>query len=196
MLVIGNGESRKGIDIDSLNGPKIGCNAIYRDFSVNHLICADKRMMKEVLDAGVNNNSLVYTREDWWGEFGEKKRTRMVPKIPYGGMEKADLPINWGSGPYAVLLAATLSPCVHLIGFDLYSKDKKINNVYKGTKNYEAEEKRAIDPSYWIYQIGKVFECFPKVKFTIYQEEGWQRPKAWNKANVKVDKISNISYNM
>jgi hypothetical protein len=95
MLVIGNGESRKGIDIDSLNGPKIGCNAIYRDFSVNHLICADKRMMKEVLDAGVNNNSLVYTREDWWGEFGEKKRTRMVPKIPYGGMEKADLPINF-----------------------------------------------------------------------------------------------------
>ena len=36
MLVIGNGESRKHIDISKYDKIKVGCNAIFRDFYVNH----------------------------------------------------------------------------------------------------------------------------------------------------------------
>jgi hypothetical protein len=196
MFVIGNGESRAEIDISKLEDPKVGCNAIHRDYQTEYLVCVDKRMMQEALDAGANNYSLVYTRPDWFDQF-KTKRVREVPRLPYAGMDRPDSPIHWGSGPYAVLIGAmyTKTKEVKLIGFDLYSKTKKVNNVYKDTPNYTVGDKRAIDPSYWIYQIGKVFECFPKVKFTIYQEEGWQRPKAWNYPNVKVDKISNIYYN-
>ena len=193
MLVIGNGESRKGINIDLLAGPKIGCNAIYRDFKVQHLVCVDKRMMSEVIDAGVNNDSLIYTRKDWYSQFN-LKRIRTVPRLPYAGMDRPDNPIHWGSGPYAVLLGALKSKerNIRMIGFDLYSSDNKINNIYKSTKNYEAAEKSAIDPRYWIYQIGKVFECFPLVNFTVYQEDDWKMPKSWKHPHVKVDKLENI----
>ena len=49
MLVIGNGESRKDIDISAFNETKVGCNAIIRDFFVDHLVCVDRRMVKEAL---------------------------------------------------------------------------------------------------------------------------------------------------
>ena len=196
MLVIGNGESRKDIDLPSINEITIGCNAIYRDFNVHHLVCADKRMVNEALDLDANLTSLIYTREEYFKRF-KTKRLREVPALPYAGMERPDQPIHWGSGPYAVLLGARLTKDsnVKLLGFDLYSKDGKTNNIYKDTNNYSLSSKRAVDPNYWIYQIGKVFECFPKIKFTIYQDDGWQLPKAWKYPNVKVDTISNIYYN-
>jgi hypothetical protein len=195
MWVIGNGESRNNININKLEGLKVGCNAIFRDYPTDYLICVDRRMMDEAIEAKANLHSLVYTRKDWFHTYNsENKRIRLVPDLPYGGMERPDDPWHWGSGPYAVLLAAKLSKEkeVNLIGFDLYGKSDKINNVYKDTKNYEAADKRAIDPRYWIYQIGKVFECYPKIKFTIYQEDGWQCPKSWKKSNIKVDNLNNL----
>jgi len=197
MLVIGNGESRHSIDIQKLNEPKVGCNAIMRDYSVEYLLCVDRRMVEEALERKVNEQSLVYTREEWYKSYKSYKRLRIVPDLPYAGSERWDEPFNWGSGPYAVLLAAKLDKerNVKLIGFDLYSKTNTVNNVYKGTPNYDDPNKRAVDPRYWIHQIGKVFECFPKVQFTIYQEDEWQLPKAWNYTNVTVDSISNIYYN-
>ena len=196
MLIIGNGESRQGIDLDCIKETKIGCNAIYRDYTVDYLICVDKHMIKESLNAQVNQTTYVYTREDWFSTFKQKK-VRIVPELPYAGYERPDEPFHWGSGPYAVLLGAKLTKTktVSLLGFDLYSKDKNQNNMYKDTANYKASNKRAVDPRYWIYQISKVFECYPKVTFTIYQELDWQLPKQWKKSNVKVDSISNIYYN-
>lgn len=197
MWVFGNGESRKDIDLNKILDQKIGCNAIFRDYTVDHLICVDRRMVKEALDAEVNNLSLLYTRKDWLNNFQSFKRIRIVPELPYAGSERWDNPFHWGSGPYAVLLAAKLckEKQVNLLGFDLYSRTNNVNNIYKDTNNYDCSEKRAVDPRYWIHQIGKVFECFPKVQFIIYQEDGWQLPKAWKHTNVKVDSISNIYYN-
>jgi hypothetical protein len=193
MLVIGNGESRKDIDIDLLEGPKVGCNAIMRDYTVDYLVCVDKRMVQEALDRKVNEHSLVYTRSDWYHRF-KAKRVRTVPDLPYAGSDRWDEPFQWGSGPYAVLLGAKYTKIKHvsLVGFDLHSKTKTVNNVYKDTPNYDSADKRAVDPRYWIHQIGMVFRCYPKITFTIYQEDGWELPKAWNYPNVQVDKISNI----
>ena len=50
MLVIGNGESRKSLDISTLKLPTVGCNAIFRDMKVDHLVCVDRRMIREALD--------------------------------------------------------------------------------------------------------------------------------------------------
>ena len=197
MLVVGNGESRKLIDLNLYKEPIVGCNAIFRDYYTDHLVCVDKRMMQEALCAGVNNQgTLVYTRIDWFDKF-KTKRVRTVPELPYIGSERWDDPFQWGSGPYAVLIAAMYTKLeeVKLIGFDLHSKTKTVNNIYKNTPNYDNADKRAVDPRYWIHQIGKVFECFPKISFTIYQEDSWQLPQSWNRPNVTVDNISNIYYN-
>jgi hypothetical protein len=197
MWAIGNGESRLRIDINRLSGPKSGCNAIYRNYQVDYITCVDRRMMDECLNAGVNITSLLYTRHEWYSTYKGFLHVRELPELPYQGTERWDEPFQWGSGPYAVLLAAKYAKekYVNLIGFDLYSKTQLVNNVYKGTPNYDEAEKRAVDPRYWIHQIGMVIRCFPKINFTIYQEKDWQLPQAWNYPNVTVDNISNIYYN-
>ena len=197
MWAIGNGESRSAIDINKLQGPKVGCNAIMRDYYTDYLVCVDRRMVEEALNRGVNTNgTLVYTRPDWYPRYKTLK-VREVPPLPYKGEQRWDEPFQWGSGPYAVLIAAAFAKEreVNLIGFDLWSTTKQVNNIYKDTPHYDPADKRAVDPRYWIHQIGMVFECFPKIKFTIYQESDWKLPQAWNYPNVLVDKISNISYN-
>ena len=197
MLVIGNGESRHSININKFDLPKIGCNAIMRDYKTDYLVCVDRRMVDEAVGNKVNDHSLIYTRKEWFDNYKIYKRIRLVPDLPYVGSERWDQPIHWGSGPYALLLGAKLSKerTVSVLGFDLYSADNRVNNVYKDSPSYDPADKRAVDPRYWIHQIGKVFECFPKVQFTIYQEDNWQLPKAWKHTNVKVDTISNIYYN-
>jgi hypothetical protein len=192
MLAIGNGESRKGIDLNKHFDTKIGCNAIHRDFHVDHLICVDRRMVQQAIDANVNETSTVYTRSDWIDSYKNKQKVKQVPKLPYEGTERWDEPFQWGSGPYAVLLAAGLAKEVKLLGFDLHSKTKTVNNVYKDTIGYDASTKNAVDPRYWMHQIGQVFKWYPKRKFTIYQLDNWQIPQNWKLANVSVDYIDNL----
>ena len=172
MLVIGNGESRKDIDISKCDDIKVGCNAIFRDFYVTHLICCDRRMVEEAQKE--RNYGSIYTRADWIDQF---KLCGLVPILPYKGNTRLDDPWHWGSGPYAVLLGASIStkwsgaPEVHMIGFDLDTG--LYNNIYKGTDNYNDADSSPVDPSYWIYQIDKVFEYFPMVQFYYYNNKEW-----------------------
>ena len=173
MLVIGNGESRQGLNIHGYERTKIGCNAIYRDHYVHHLICCDRRM---VIEAQENNyKGTLYTRSDWVGQF---KGVETVPLLPYEGDTRPDDPWHWGSGPYAVLLASRLcyefKQPVHLIGFDVDMGDV-VNNIYAGTKNYAEQGSRPIDPSYWIYQMNKVFEHSKDIQFIYYNNKPWPK---------------------
>jgi len=193
MLVIGNGESRASVNINKLNYTKIGCNAILRDTKVDYLVCVDRPMLREAVNSSYHKNAKVYTRRNNFVQYRFEKNIRMVPDLPYVGSERPDDPIHWGSGPYAVLLAAKMTTDdVHLLGFDLYSTDNRVNNVYKDTANYSLAHKSAVDPRYWIYQIGKVFECFPDTQFVIHQTGNWQLPKAWKQSNVTVDNLDNF----
>ena len=187
MLVIGNGESRKNINITLYDDDRIGCNAIHRDLFVNHLVCVDRRMVKEALDNNVTSH--IYTRPDWANDY---KGVLTVPELPYNGTERWDEPFQWGSGPYAVLLAAKLDTNIKLVGFDLNSKTKTVNNIYKDTSGYDAGTKRPVDPRYWIHQIGKVFSLYKKCKFTIYNDAEWTLPNAWKYPNVSLDNITNL----
>ena len=190
MLVIGNGESRKGVDLNTYYGKKIGCNAIHRDYQVDHLICVDRRMVEEAVTSDVNETAIVYTRHDWIDTYKKTQKVRTVPLLPYKGTERWDEPFQWGSGPYAVLLGATLSTEVKMIGFDLFSETTSVNNIYKDTNGYNESTKNAVDPRYWIHQIGMVFECFPKTQFKILNKHKWLLPKRWNFDNVSLDTLN------
>lgn len=197
MYAIGNGESRTHINISELYGTKIGCNAVLRQHVVDYLVCCDRRMVLEAVQAQYNTHSYVYTRSDWYQQFAHHPRIRELPKLPYTGSQRWDDAFHWGSGPYAVLLAAKMAQneSVKLVGFDLYSNNNLVNNLYKDTKNYAGSNSRRVDPKYWILQIAKIFELFKNQKFVIYQTNEWQLPSAWIKHNVELDNISNMSYN-
>ena len=115
-----------------------------------------------------------------------------VPKLPYKGHERPDEPFQWGSGPYAVLLACQLSNDIKLIGFDLHSKDQYMNNIYKDTTNYNNSDHHYIDPRYWIHQIGVLMMMYPSIKFKIYQTAHFKLPNNWKLPNVSVDTFDNL----
>ena len=192
MYVFGNGESRASVNIDKLEGTKVGCNAICRDYNMDHLICVDRRMVQEALDKNANQHSYIYTRQDWIPQF-DATRLRTVPKLPYSGPERWDEPFQWGSGPYAVLLAAKLckKATVHLVGFDLHSNTSTVNNIYKDTDNYDTADKRAVDPRYWVHQIGMVFSYYTKIKFVVHNDN-FKLPETWKQPNVLLDTISSL----
>lgn len=184
-IVLGNGESRRNINPNKFLHPVIGCNAVHRDFAVDHLVCCDRRMAEEAVKNPNTKNSIIYTRKDWYNYFFSKSQNiKILPGLPYSGSDRRDQDLHWGSGPYAILLAATLADEIYLYGFDLYSLTHQVNNMYKGTKNYSLPESNAVDPTYWIYQIAKVFAYFPDCNFKIYNTRDWQLPDEWRKNNV------------
>lgn len=188
-LVIGNGESRIGYDLNELKDRYVlvGCNAIHRDVSVDHLICCDRRMTDEAIENPLTNQTKIYTRPQW-----VRPPLYPVPQLPYEGDVKRDDPFHWGSGGFAVLLGALLSDNVTLLGFDLYDVNKRVNNVYKGTKNYSKADSQPVDHSFWVYQIGKVFECYPNKQFTIINDLNWKLPVDWQKPNVAFAPLTDL----
>jgi len=186
-LVIGNGESRRNINISSFQDHTlIGCNALHRDITVDHLVCCDQRMVREAVENPNTINTTIYVRDLWYHYFRKIRKNKnisLVPDLPYNGDRRHDQSIHWGSGPYAVLLACVLEHReISMIGFDLYAKEDRVNNIYKGTPNYAKSESSPIDPAYWVYQIGKIFHYFPDTQFNIL-------------CHIDIDLNVNISYN-
>ena len=189
-LVIGNGESRRHVDVGTYTQHTlIGCNAIHRDLDVHHLICCDRRMAEEAVTNLNTKDTKIYVRDHWHHYFRKirkNKNVHLLPEVPTQGEAKVNHAEHWGSGGYAVLLAAVLGhEEVTLIGFDLYPIDHTVNNIYKGTVNYARSGAQAVDPSYWIYQIASVFINYPNTTFVIYNRQDWIMPQEWRKNNVE-----------
>jgi hypothetical protein len=194
-LVIGNGESRAGVNLHQFTDyTTVGCNALHRDFIPDYLVCCDARMVREALENPKTDACKIYVRENWHQYFRKilkNKHVQVVPAIPYSGDKRADSHTHWGSGPYAVLIAAAMDvEEIYLLGFDLYGRQQFVNNIYKGTENYQRSESSAVDPSYWVYQLSKIFEFYPSKTFKIVNHNTWEMPAEWQKDNVeKIDKL-------
>lgn len=191
VIVIGNGQSRSNINLISVASKftTIGCNAIHRQVSVNKLICCDQRTALEALKSQNTKETQITVRKD----FYDLIRTRfpehnidIVPDLPFDIKKRQDQPEHWGSGPYALLAGTLTSDNVILIGFDLYGINGKINNVFKGTENYNDVESQAVDPSYWIYQCALIFNRFKEKTFTLVNHQSWKIPDQWTLNNVNL----------
>jgi hypothetical protein len=197
-VVIGNGESRSKLNLLSFkpNHVLVGCNAIHRDLTVNHLVCCDRRMVEEAVNNPNTTDTLIYVRDDWfkyYRKIQKRKNIQQVPDLPYVGELKQDRPEHWGSGGYAVLIAANLNVDeVLLVGFDLYSKNNKVNNIYKGTANYSKSDGQSVDYSFWVEQISKIFFYYPNIKFNIINEATWEMPRCWKQDNVSFTNIDEL----
>lgn len=197
-ICIGNGESRQFLNLHKLKeqATLIGCNAIHRDINVDHIVCCDKRMVAEVLAHKKSKIPFIYTRERYYQDYNKlesKKRVVRLPDLPYQGTYKVDQPEHWGSGPYAVLLASELGfKTVYMIGFDLYGKGYQVNNIYKNTNCYLPESANAIDPSFWVYQIKKIFDYYPNTTFKVFNNREWKMPQDWTSSNLEYFDIQNI----
>jgi len=178
-FAIGNGESRQPIDLKSLHGLTVGCNALIRDFSPDILSAADQKMVKEILASEYSGT--LYTRPDWNIKF----RIQSYPELPYHGTERADNPWHWNSGPHAINIACSYknpkwnmqtAEICFLIGFDM-TQTKLCNNIYKNTVGYNDQ---VVNPKYWHYQLNKLYEHYSHVRFVWIAPDTYNCPDDWN----------------
>ena len=157
-FVLGNGVSRKQIKTEKLkvHGTVYGCNALYREFSPDHLICVDTKMVNEIVAAGYEKNNKVWSNPN--------KLTTKLPNINLMNPNK-----GWSSGPTAMLLASQHQhDVIYILGFDyvgIGNNNETVNNVYAGTKNYKNVQDRATYYGNWTRQTMMCAGLFPRVKY-------------------------------
>ena len=120
IVVIGNGPSRASVDLSSIPFFTVGCNALYRDFSPDILVAADKAMQEEILEAKYPGLKLFRRRKDMQYP-NDPNIDFFLEKVASSGIKAARYSLNE--------LNADL---VYLIGFDF----DRGGNIYAGTKNY------------------------------------------------------------
>lgn len=177
--VIGNGESRRGVALNQLNGHIIGCNAVHRDHRCDEFVAVDRRMVDEILRNEASGDGIIYTRPDWSNNW-TSQRVRSLAPIPFEGPNKVDQSFHWNSGPHAVLLACSHRPTVvNLLGFDLWGNGNLVNNYYKDTENYSKSTTKKIIPDFWVYQLASLFKFYSEIEFIQHQKQEWTIPKEW-----------------
>jgi len=84
VFVMGNGESRLKYDLAEIHqfGKMYGCNAVYRDYAPDALICVDDRMMHQVYWSGYAIDNVCYFR-DWHRMPAEAYDTLVQPQTLY-----------------------------------------------------------------------------------------------------------------
>lgn len=152
-FILGNGRSRASIMLNQLLGKGliVGCNALYRDFTPDILIATDPPISEEIQKSGY-----ALKHEFWTRKPLNDKGARKLEK-PYYGMS---------SGP-AAASRACLRGCtiIYLIGFDLGSPTKFVNNIYAGSLHYKKEQDGTTYYGNWVTQLQLLADRFENVKF-------------------------------
>ena len=157
-FVLGNGTSRKEINNQKLKnyGVVYGCNALYREFAPDHLVCVDTKMITEINDAQYQHKHNVWSNRN--------KLTERTPNVKLMDPNK-----GWSSGPTALLLASQHGyKTIYILGFDyvgIGENKEFVNNIYAGSKNYKGTKDRATYYGNWQRQTMMCINQFPKTKY-------------------------------
>jgi len=186
-FVIGNGTSRKTINLETLKGlGKIyACNAVYRDFSPHYLIAVDQKMILEINKSGYQNKNEVWTN----------------PNRAYDNLKNFNFfkpSKGWSSGPTALWLASKHSyNKIYILGFDFkgLKNGSKFNNIYADTKNYKKSTDGATFFGNWMRQTISVIKENKDIKYIhvcgneSYSSEDLEKIDNYSKIQVKDFKL-------
>ena len=177
-IVLGNGVSRSMLTVDQYynsNGglrnkykaETYGCNAIYRDGLVDHLVINNYNMLQDAIDQKLYNRIGIYTHYSYCLKIGNMNKVRLIPQR-----------LIADSGTMALYLA-----CFHgnhtvwMVGFDhLPGKD---TNVYEGTEHY-ADTHTEEECRKWVEAQDQIMKMYPEVSFIrVTKSPGKNRNNIW-----------------
>ena len=177
-FVLGNGESRKGIDIDDLkkHGTVFACNGVYRTDKPDFLIAVDPKMVLEIAESDYLLQNKVYSNFN--AQYNKN------PKI-LDHVQWFKPSLGWSSGPTALRMACDHGfKEIYILGFDyqgLSEGDKKnrfkVNNLFKDSRNYKKGNEQATFFGNWMNQTKKCLQDYPDVKFHRVIPKDWFQPK-------------------
>ena len=129
-FVLGNGESRKGIEINDLKekGKVFACNGVYRTHRPDYLVAVDPKMLLEIAEGDYLLHNKV------WSNFNAQYNKH--PKI-LDHVQWFKPSLGWSSGPTALRMACEHGhKDIYILGFDYQGhKDKDKGNTFKFNKN-------------------------------------------------------------
>jgi hypothetical protein len=153
-FVLGNGVSRKGLDLDQLrqHGKIYGCNALYREYVPDVLVATDRPIATAIQQSGYAMKHQFYTRRPV-----DNLGANRVPSSYFG----------YSSGPIAVALAAEQGHnMVYLLGFDMGPvNNNQFNNIYAGTEFYKSSDASPTFTGNWTKQLIHIVNDFPHCTF-------------------------------
>ena len=137
VFCIGNGESRKGFDLEALrpHGKIYGCNALYRDFTPDVLTAVDQGICHEIYHSGYAEKNKVYFR-NW-----TKLPANHYEMVLYAGLTKDEVDnvkSEWdglyenqrGSAKEFVMHGSNMAGIVNIIRKDKSKYKERINKSY------------------------------------------------------------------
>ena len=177
-FVLGNGQSRKGIDIDDLKekGTVYACNAVYRTHQPHWLIAVDPKMMLEIAETDYVIHNKVYSNYN--AQY--QKQNKLLDHVTWSKPS-----LGWSSGPTALKLACDQGHKeIYILGFDyqgLAVDEKKkrfhLNNIYGDSRNYKKSNDEATFYGNWMNQTKRCLKDFPDTKFHRVVPNNWFKPK-------------------
>lgn len=178
-FVLGNGESRRGIDIDDLksHGTVFACNGVYRTHQPDWLVAVDPKMILEIAETDYVVHNNVYSN------FNQQynKHQKIMDHVKWSKPS-----LGWSSGPTALKLACDHGfTDIYILGFDYQGHSEKqnktsrfkFNNVFKDTRNYKKSNDEATFYGNWMNQTKRCVTDYKDVKFHRVIPNGWFKPK-------------------
>ena len=177
-FVLGNGQSRKGIDPNNLKekGTVFACNAVYRTHQPHWLVAVDPKMMLEIAETDYVVHNKVYSNYNRQYEKHQKLLDHVTWSKPS---------LGWSSGPTALRLACEQGfKEIYILGFDYQglavdaNKNRfQLNNIYGDTRNYKRSNDQATFFGNWMNQTKKCLQDFKDVQFHRVMPAGGYQPK-------------------
>ena len=177
-FVLGNGQSRKGIDLNNLKekGTVFACNPVYRTHQPHWLVAVDPKMMLEIAETDYVVHNKVYSNYNRQYEKHQKLLDHVTWSKPS---------LGWSSGPTALRLACEQGfKEIYTLGFDYQglavdsNKNRfHLNNIYGDTRNYKRSNEQATFFGNWMNQTKKCLQDFKDVRFHRVIPTGWYQPK-------------------
>ena len=174
-FVLGNGESRRGIEINDLKekGTVFACNAVYRTHRPDFLVAVDPKMIFEIAETDYPVHNKV------WSNFNAQYNKH--PKI-LNHINWFKPSLGWSSGPTALRMACEHGfKEIYILGFDYQGLNQgkrfTLNNIFGDTRNYKKRNDEATFYGNWMNQTKRCLQDFKDVQFHRVIPKGWFKPK-------------------
>ena len=177
-LIIGNGPTRLGINLDLIKNHKAGirgtsrlqtygCNALYRDFTPDFLVATGDTIVQEIADSDYCTEHIVYANA--WAIAGYPQKFYLIPQDP-----------AWDAGALATYLACFDGhKKIFLLGFDGNEPHGRDWNVYHDTSCY-LPNTSTISEEFWSTTMIRVFNTYPDVDFVrVMPTQNYRMPERW-----------------
>ena len=123
VFVLGNGPSRKNIDISKLDGTVIGCNACYRDFTPDVICATDAGIMSDIIESGYDGQC-YFTHNSW----------NLLPAEAYDSLVNGTEHITYRrfDSEYFVYISGLAANCIQTKSYIIWvpkGMENKIKNI-------------------------------------------------------------------